>query len=448
MPDYRKQKLMNLGTEALADLLLELAGKVEKVDDRINQLVAPTNKTIQRFRQKIAAINNNTQFIGYTQLFEFARVLEDILEDLSVSDVDPCIALELVGEFFETDIAVFENSDDDGIIGDVYLGPAKDLFVTYANACPDTEKVGSLLLHLYSNDDYGARDSLMKHITDSYTKPVIAALQKQLKTLIANEQDAKKKKTYISLLQSVLEQVQQADLYEDALQGKDVDLQPSEILKVVQTLLERDEVEASHAWIKKIPQSSSSPTSEIEKLLKEIYAKQGDSENLIALHYKNFKRLRTLSSFQELLNVTGEEKREAILAQELVLINENPDFDAYNAQFLSDVAMFDELEAYVFARVEQLDGSSYYCLPQVAEALVKRKRYLAATMIYRSLLDSMMEKAYAKSYHHGVDYLHAMDTFSPLIKDWKGYPTHNAFKVKLLLDNKRKTSFWNQYAKK
>jgi hypothetical protein len=57
----------------------------------------------------------------------------------------------------------------------------------------------------------------------------------------------------------------------------------------------------------------------------------------------------------------------------------------------------------------------------------------------------MMERAYAKSYHHGVDYLNALDAFAPLIKDWKSFPTHNSYKVNLLLENKRKTAFWNQY---
>lgn len=448
MADERKQKLMDLGLEELAKLLLDLAKKNQQVDDRINQLVAPKLANIQRFRRKIAAIRNNTKFIGYGQLDSFAGQLEAVLEDLRSSEPDPCTGLELVAEFYGTDSSVFENSDDDGIIGDVYLGLAKDLFFAYANACPDKEKVVSLWVKTYSDDEYGARNSLMEKITESCDKPVIALLQNKLMALVVQEKDEKKKQSYANALRSVTSQVKEAALFEDALKGKQVDLDPSAILKVSQALLERNEVEAAHSWIKKMPQNTISHTYEIEKILKEIYARQGDSESLLALHYKNFKPFRTLSSFLELLKVAGEGKREEILAQELALIYENPEFDTHNAQFLGDVGMIDELEAYVFSRVEKLDGSSYYSLPQVAEALVKQARYLAATLIYRSLLDAMMEKAYAKSYHHGVDYLHAMDRFSPLIKDWKGYPTHNAFKVRLLQENKRKTSFWNQYLKK
>ena len=361
----------------------------------------------------MTAIANNTTFIGYSQIHSFAGQLEQILEDLKFGITDPCIGLELVAEFFETDSSVFNTTDDDGIIGDVYLGPAKDLFIEFASSCQDKEKIASLLIHLYVNDNYGARESLLHNITDSFDKSVLALLQKQLKTMIANEHEDKKKKAYTSLLRSISEQGRAAKLFEDALLGKQVELSTSAILKVSQTLLERDEVEAAHAWIGKIPQDTASYSYEVEKILKEIYARQGDSESLIGLYYRNFKVLRTLSTFQELLKVTGEEKREEILAQELALICENPRFDSYNAQFLADVGMIDELEAYVFARVEQLDGGAYYSLPEVAEALVEHARYLAATLIYRCLLDSMMERAYAKSYHHGVDYLHAMDKFFP-----------------------------------
>lgn len=446
--DVRKQKLMELGSAALSDILLDLATNIEQVDDRINLVVGPALDTIKRVRRKMAVIANNTTFIGYSQIHSFAGQLEQILEDLEFGVTDPCIGLDLVAEFFETDSSVFNTTDDDGIIGDVYLGPAKELFVKFASSCQDKEKIVSLLIHLYINDNYGARESLLHNITDSFDTSVIALLQKKLKTLIANEHEDKKKKAYTSLLRSITEQGRDAKLFEDALQGKQVELSSSAILKVSQTLLERDEVEAAHAWIGKISHDNISYSYEVEKILKEIYARQGDSESLIALHYRNFKTLRTLSTFQELLKITGEEKREEILAQELALICENQRFDADNAQFLADVGMIDELEAYVFARVEKLDGGDYYSLPEVAEALVEHARYLAASLIYRCLLESMMERAYAKSYHHGVDYLRAMDTFSPLIKDWKNYPTHNAFKVRLLQENKRKTSFWNQYVTK
>lgn len=447
MPDERKQKLVKLGPEALADMLLDLATKIEQVDDRINREFAPATENVKNIRKKIQALTTRTGFINYMYIDDFASQLEGLLEDLESVVTDPSTGLDLVAEFFETDSFVFNYSDDEGVIGDVYLGQAKELFFSYASACPDMEKAASLAIQLYINSEYGARDSLMEHIMDSFGKPGVAILQKKLEVLQAGEQDAKKKRSYTSLLGSVTKQIKEAQLFEDALAGKDVNLATTAILKVSQTLLERNEIEVAHRWIKKIPQDNISNSYEIEKILKEIYARKGDNESLIALHYNNFKTYRTLDGWKELLEVIGKERGEELLAQEVALICTGPGFDTDNAQFLADVGKIDELEAYLFARVEKLDGGAYYSLPDIAKALADHQRYLAACLIYRALLASMMERAYAKSYHHGVDYLHAMDGFAPLIKDWKGYPTHNAFKVRLLQENKRKTSFWNQYVK-
>ena len=50
MPDTRKQLLMDLGLETLADTLLELAGHNEQVNDKINALTAPVKVNEKRFR--------------------------------------------------------------------------------------------------------------------------------------------------------------------------------------------------------------------------------------------------------------------------------------------------------------------------------------------------------------------------------------------------------------
>jgi hypothetical protein len=448
MPDDRKEKLMSLGIEALADTLLNLAGCIEQVDDRINRLVAPKKENLTRFRKKIAALKNSTKYIDYEKTNAFAARLTEMLEDLQSAITEPSAGLELVADFFETDTSVFEMCDDSyGTIGEIYLRAAKDLFFHYAAACQDKEKVATLFLRLAVNDDYGARSSLMEKVTDSFEEPELTAILRKLMVLEANETEMRKKKSYAWMIGSINSQQQEAKLFNYALQGKQVELPTPSILEAARVLLERNEVEAAHAWIKKIPATDSSNGYEIKQILKDIYAKQGDRESLIALHYTQFRSYRTLDSFQELLLVMGQEKRDEVLSNELIQICLNPSFKSRDAQFLADVGMLDELEAYVFARVDTLDGGEYYTLPEVAQKLGEHGRYLAASILYRSLLDSMMERAYAKSYHHGVDYLKAMDTFAPLIKDWKTFPTHNAYKVNLFQENKRKTSFWSQYTK-
>ena len=56
MPDTRKQLLMDLGLETLADTLLELAGHNEQVNDKINSLTSAEKVNIKRYRQKLAGL--------------------------------------------------------------------------------------------------------------------------------------------------------------------------------------------------------------------------------------------------------------------------------------------------------------------------------------------------------------------------------------------------------
>ena len=446
MPDTRKQLLMDLGLETLADTLLELAGHNEQVNDKINSLTSAEKVNIKRYRQKLAGLRKSNRYISLELSSSFADQLERMLLDLQTWVTDPSTGLDLVAEFIETDDVVFEICDDsDGTVGQVYLSTARNLFFQYASLCQDKEKVATLFIRLATKDDYGARSSLMKDLPETLGEPVLSLVLKKIQALEATEKEAKNKKSYTWMLESITSQQREAQLFASALQGRQVELSVPKMLEVARAFLEKQDAESALAWIQRIPENHVSYGYEIEEILKEIYIMQGDRESLVALQYKRFRFFRTLERFEELLLATGQEKRDEILANEWAHISQSSSFDDDDAQFLSEIGMIDELEVYIFARVETLNKGSYYTVPKIAAVLAKHGRYLAASLLYRSLLDCMMERAYAKSYHHGVDYLNALDTFAPLIKDWRSYPTHNSYKVNLLLENKRKTSFWNQY---
>lgn len=188
MPDIRKQKLMDLGLETLADTLLELAGHSTQVNDKINTLIAPEKENIRRYRQKLAGLRNSTKYIGLEMTSYFADQLERLLADLEAWITDPCVGLDLITEFIETDEAVFEMCDDsDGTVGEVYLSTARNLFIQYASSCQDTEKVATLFLRLATKDDYGARTSLMENLPDSLKASVLASVLEKLQALEVNE---------------------------------------------------------------------------------------------------------------------------------------------------------------------------------------------------------------------------------------------------------------------
>ena len=107
--------------------------------------------------------------------------------------------------------------------------------------------------------------------------------------------------------------------------------------------------------------------------------------------------------------------------------------------------LVDEANDYVFQRSFDLDGNAYYSLPDWAKKFEKKKYYLTTVLIYRALLDSILARAYAKSYYHGVGYLKKLESISPKVENWGKTAPHLIYFNSVMEQHKRKSSFWDRY---
>jgi hypothetical protein len=128
MNENRKKRLIDLGAEALADALLELANFHHAADDLVERMIATPTENIYRFKLKLAGIKRSQGFVSWGESAGFARELEILLQDLKAGVNDPQKGAELVVSFYETDKGALGNCDDsDGNVGDVYRYDAKEL---------------------------------------------------------------------------------------------------------------------------------------------------------------------------------------------------------------------------------------------------------------------------------------------------------------------------------
>ncbi len=120
MADLRKQKLIDLGADALADAFLNLAMHSDEADDLTKQLIATPKENVRQFKKKLSSLKRRKRFIGWRESVAFSRKLKMLLQELKSGVDDPLIGLELVVAFYEADKAVFEMCDDSSSsIGDV-----------------------------------------------------------------------------------------------------------------------------------------------------------------------------------------------------------------------------------------------------------------------------------------------------------------------------------------
>lgn len=446
MTDPRKQKLIDLGTEALADALLNLAVHSDEADGLIEQLIATPKENVQRFKKKLSGLKHSGRFIDWRGATGFARELEMLLQDLKSGVDDPLTGVELVAAFYEADNTIFEMCDDSsGNIGDVFRYDAKELFVDYASRCSNKDKIADIILKVNQKDNYGIRDTLIDCAIECLPEDVIRTMITTLQKWANKENDKYGKRHHLILIESLARQIKDAKLFEKTRIASWGKLSTAALIDIARVYLESGDVETAHSWLKKIPEGATFQAYDRHKLLEEIYHKQGDSQKLTELLYQKFRSYHSTDTLQALLDVIGHDKRDDVINDETRQILKTDRLQESDAEFLIAVGKIDEAEEYLLKRADLLDGNHYGSLLSLAKAMETENRHLVTSLMYRSLLISILERGYTKAYPHGIRYLKKLDKLATNVADWKEFNHHEAFKAQIIEDHGRKRSFWSKY---
>ena len=444
--DARKQKLIDLGAESLAEALLNLAVHSDEADDLIEQLIATPKENVHRFKKKLSGLKSSRRFIDWRGAADFARELEMLLQDLKSGVDDPLTGVELVAAFYEADSTIFEMCDDSsGSIGDVFRYDAKELFVDYASRCADKQKIADIILKVNQKDNYGIRDTLIDCAGECLPEKIIRIMITALQKWADKEKDEYGKHHHLMLIESLARQIKDAKLFEKTRIASWENLSTAALIDIARVYLESNDVETAHSWLKKIPEGETFQAYERDKLLEEIYHKQGDSEKLTDILFQKFRDYHSTDTLQAFLDVIGQDKRDEVVADEVEQILKTERLRESDVEFLIAVGRIEEAEEYLLGRADQLDGNHYGSLISLAEKMESESRHLAVSLIYRSLLISILERGYTKAYPHGISYLKKLDKLSAVITNWKNFNHHEAFKEQIIEAHGRKRSFWSKY---
>ena len=446
MTDSRKQKLIDLGPEALADALLDLADHSDEADDLIEQLIATPKENFQRFKKKLSGLKHSRRFIDWRGAAGFARELEMLLQDLKSGVDDPLTGVELVASFYETDKTIFEMCDDSsGNIGDVFRYDARELFIDYASRCAEKQKIANIILKVNQKDNYGIRDNLIDCAGDCLPEAVIRSMIATLQKWADKEKDEYGKRHPLMLIESLARQIKDAKLFEKTRIASWGKLPTAALIDIARVYLESGDVETAHSRLEKIPEGETYQAYERDKLLEEIYRKKGDSEKLTELLYQNFRSYHSTDNLQALLDVIGHDKRDNVINDETRQILKTDRLRESDAEFLISIGKINEADEYLLKRADQLNGNLYASLLSLAKAMEAENRHLVTSLIYRSLLISILERGYTKAYPHGIRYLKKLDRLTASVADWKEFNHHEAFKEQIIQAHGRKRSFWSKY---
>jgi hypothetical protein len=444
----RRKKLTALGADVLADGLLELAERIEVVDDMVDRLIATPRENIQRYKAKLADLKRKQRFISWRESAAFAHELEMLLADLKAGVDDPHTGVELVAAFYQADGDIFEQCDDsDGNVGNVFQFNARELFVSYASNCQDKQWLSGLVFDLCRKDDYGVRDTLIDCTGQYLPESEIRNLIERFQAAAGDEAKDYWKHHYLSCVQSLARQVKDAPLFEQTRLASSGNPSSAACIDIARVYLESGDAQTALSWLQRTPAEDHHHKHDQDHLLLEIYGRTGDKDKQTEVAWRIFRRHRSARALSELLTIIGQGQKDAVVAGEVADILEEKRFSHSDAMFLVETGHPDAVEAYLLDRAGKLDGDFYHGLLPLAEAMETGGRSLCASIIYRALLDSILRRAQSKAYDHGVSYLQKLDILAPAVSDWRGFGNHDVYVKHLRTQHARKRSFWPRYEK-
>lgn len=114
------------------------------------------------------------------------------------------------------------------------------------------------------------------------------------------------------------------------------------------------------------------------------------------------------------------------------------DFDCARTAlaFLMDIQEFDEATKLVRLKIDELDRRAYDVL-RPAAGLLQNVDPLAATLLYRKMIEPVLKNAKSKYYSYAAKDLVACDILSERIADWQGLQDHHHYFQDLQVKNKK-----------
>lgn len=357
----------------------------------------------------------------------------------------PDDALQLAQRFIESDQFLFEAIDDSyGEVG-ALMRDACDLYLdALAASVEDQASRLTKLVALSRADDYGGREYLLANAAKAIEPArLLAYARVQLASASAKRRyDANERGTgrippeaiEVSLIANALRDPQLAVdatlLYSPA---------PNEQQRAgfVCDFLRFGQPSGALAWLEAPWEDE---TRRLD-LLAQTHGALGDSERAVILREARFLArpdAYSLSAWLDILPATGRAPAHRA-AQEAARKLECP---LSAASLLALIEDWQAIEALFVAKSAAIDGGAYGELLPIAQTLERNGCLLGATLAYRALLESILGRARAKTYHHGADYWRHLQTIAKQLIDFGQIETPADFESRIRARHRRKPAFW------
>ena len=464
-PVLSVEKLHDLGVEKLSQIVLaeseQNAGFRRQVKAALAGQSGPEAiaKLIDR---RISGLERAKSFIEWDKARAFRDDLRSLIDTIGteLGPVAPTLAIDRLLRFIATHERVFERVDDSsGYVQDVYYQAIRMV----GELCqvlpePDADLMPERIMALLGESTHGYLSDLATTVAPHLPQDTLTRWDGNLKEAIADrkaqEKTCKSDGWFYSITSQWTEMRQtiataRGDI--DLLVGLEEKKQPhmQDTLGIAAQLLQAGRASEALDWVRKPRQrrfdDADGDVSPVRVSLEARILEALDNKPAAqALRWCCFEAVLSADILREYLkhlpdfeDMEAEERAHA-----LALEKAEPEAALL---FFLDWPRLDLAAKLIETHPHGWNGGDWHNLPKVAK-LLEHEYPLAATVLYRALLDDILDRARSKAYSHGAKYLAKLTLLATAADPSRpsGVVDHTTYLARLKKNHPRKSGFWSR----
>ena len=441
------KKLESLSSDELIQMLVTLSEVDKESKKRIGTLASVHNpkELVKVINKDIGALKRSTKFIDYSEVFEFAKKLDFMAENIHkhLSKQAPDVAINLCQKIIDIDSSLFERVDDSyGLVGDFY----GHIFVAFdkalAHASLSAAEIATLCLDIYKTDSYGNRSILIDKLNHCLSEDVMLELERLVAiTPLDGYSD-------LYLKQIFADKRQDIEAYIQCTQEKPEGVRALDIFEIAKRFNNQGRGEDAIIWLDKFKISQVNKHSikdyqyQCDALYREAYRLECDVDNEKKAIWRLFLKELDPKYYFEYRDMASPEEKKIAQESAMKQAQQNEILeDALN--FLIGIHEYQKAGALFLNRIDDVCSARYSIYRKLSTTLHKHGEHLAAVMMRRTLVDDVLARSIAKYYKYAVSDFTMSLKFGQHVQDWQSYEDNHKYLAELKELHFRKTSLWS-----
>lgn len=442
-----KKTLMAAEHEKVVDMVVSLYAAnptmQKQLDIRFAGLEEDPHKMARMIRKEFSLLKRSKKFIDYSESTSFAHQLDSlrarIVHDLNAKS--PNLAFEVMLEFLNLHENVLNRVDDsNGSISGVFSMACDDLgTIAQLNTHLSSLEIVDLVFSLFMNNNYGMYDKVIPSFKNALGDKGMDILQEKVEKA-ATPQNTTKITLGLEAIADCKNDVE-AFIRACAFAGKP---HAHDHLGIAKRLIAHWRGKEALEWLNNMEIPPSHPWQQERKALNiQALELEGEYAQAQAERLAWFADVLSPTLYGDILKTAKLEDKEDFKSNAIKQAFVFP--EPHTAlHFLIAIQEVEKAAQFVCTRFKELSGERYYTLRPAADIL-KTVDPLAATLLYRKMIEPILEKTKSKYYSYAAKDLVMCGILNARITDWQDVQNHEAYLSDLNVNHKRKVSFWSQY---